>query len=223
MKLTKDGGANLITADTSITQITPTLYRLGGNLANLTNARGNYQLSVNGSFTDLAGNSTTSSAADSWQFNAGPTISPLTNATVSKTLIPTGFQLFAGTSVQDPESLNLAGGALLVSITKNANAFDEIYVKSQGTAAGQISLNIDKVFYGGVQIGTLSGGSGADPLRVDFNAQSTAAAAQALVRSIYFRNLSASPSLLPRTINLSITDGDGGISAPRSKIVSFGP
>src|SRR5206468_4096931 len=77
------------------------------------------------------------------------------------------------------------------------------------------------VTYGGVVIGTWSGGTdGSTPLVVTFNASSTPAAAQALARNITYQNVSQSPETAPRTVRFILADGAGGTSSPASTTVN---
>jgi hypothetical protein len=73
--LTRDGGANLLTGAESVTFVSGTTYRLNG-LAGLTGAAGTYTLTVSmTAVQDLAGNSGTGSAADSWTLDSSsPTV-----------------------------------------------------------------------------------------------------------------------------------------------------
>ena len=57
---------------------------------------------------------------------------------------------------------------------------------------------------------------------ITFNAASSPAAAQALLRNITFENVSESPSLDTRVVNAVLTDGDGGVSGSLSQEVVFG-
>ena len=60
----------------------------------------------------------------------------------------------------DNDSPNFAGGVLTVTITNNAStSYDRIEIKNTGNGAGQIGFSGSTIKYGGVTIGTLSGGT----------------------------------------------------------------
>jgi hypothetical protein len=130
--------------------------------------------------------------------------------------------LAGGATVSDADSPDFGGGKLTVAIAANANANDRLGIVNQGTAAGQIGVSGSNVTYGGVVIGTFSGGSGSTPLVVQFNTNATPAAAQALVRVITFRSVSATPPTAQRKITFVINDGDGTNSsaATATKLVN---
>lgn len=122
--------------------------------------------------------------------------------------------------VSDVDSVDFSGGRLTVSISVNAHAFDRITVRNEGTGPGQIGVTVSgsttAVTYGGVAIGTLTGTTS---LTVTLNANATVAAVQALLRNVTFSNISEAPSTLPRTIDATVSDGDGGTSAAVTKTV----
>ena len=119
-------------------------------------------------------------------------------------------------TVADPDSINLSGGKLTVSISKNAQSSDRLGIRNVGNAAWQISVSGTTVRYAGVAIGAFSGTS---TLTVSLNIAATPAAVQALLRSITYSNISTTPSILNRTIKFTLTDGDGGISNSPTKIL----
>jgi hypothetical protein len=122
-------------------------------------------------------------------------------------------------TIVDPNSPNYNGGTLSISITNGATADDRLEIRNTGTAAGQIGISGSNVTYGGVTIGSFSGGTGATPLVVSFNTAGTPAAAEALLRSITFRNINASSSPGSRGISVALVDGDGGASRASTRVV----
>ncbi len=91
------------------------------------------------------------------------------------------------------------------------------------TQSGRVQprSNGTTITYGGVAIGTFTGGTAvASPLVVTFNASATASIVQAVLRNITFANMSATPSTAPRTVRFTLTDGDGGMSAAVDEIVN---
>lgn len=118
-------------------------------------------------------------------------------------------------TVSDIDSADFAGGVLRVEFTANGQAEDLLGIRNQGTAAGQIGVSGSNVTYGGVTIGTFTGGtSGSDPLIVSFNSNATVAAVQQLTRNVTYENTSDNPSSAVRVLEATLSDGDGGTSAP---------
>ncbi|MDB5390433.1 MAG: bpr, partial [Planctomycetaceae bacterium] len=126
-------------------------------------------------------------------------------------------------TVTDSDSVNFGGGTLTVKITANGTSFDKLTVRSQGSNVGQIAVSGGtNILYGGILIGTESGGNGSvTPLTITLNANATAAAARALLRAITFQtSTSTVTSLKNRTISFQLTDGQGGVSNTMTKFVA---
>lgn len=124
-------------------------------------------------------------------------------------------------TIADLRSPDFEGGSLTFSITVNAQSQDLLSIRHQGTGAGQIGVSGNQVLFGNVVIGTFSGGNGSTPLVINLNGDATLAATQALLRNVTFSHGSEDPSLLPRTIQVVLNDGDGMSSSPVSKSVSL--
>jgi subtilisin-like proprotein convertase family protein len=122
-----------------------------------------------------------------------------------------------------PQLAAFANGSLLVSITQNASSDDRLVIRNQGTGAGQIGVTGNSVTYGGVFIGTFSGGNGFNPLSIKFNTQATQPAVQALLRNIQFYVIGDNPTSLTRTIEFVVTDNTQGISVPVTKQIQVIP
>lgn len=150
------------------------------------------------------------------------------NVAPTITLSPTALNVQPGTTatiidgsatVVDTDSPNFAGGVLTARITINAStAYDRLEIKNQGNASGQIGFSGTTIKYGGVKIGTLSGGT--TNRTITLTAAATPAAVQALLRSITFRTISTSAPLATRTVQFQLTDGDGGTSGIASKLIN---
>ncbi|MCC6509807.1 MAG: hypothetical protein IT423_11910 [Pirellulaceae bacterium] len=123
-------------------------------------------------------------------------------------------------TVVDPDSTNLAGGILTISITGNPSPADLLEIRNEGVSAGLIGVSGANVTFGGVVIGTFAGGSGGTALTVTLNTAATPAAVQALVRKITFRVSGTGISTLQRTVSFQLTDGDGGTSITVNKAVN---
>ena len=132
-----------------------------------------------------------------------------------------GTILDSNATVVDTDSVNFDLGKLTFRITANVQSTDVLQIRHQGTAAGQIGVNGSDVLYGGIAIGKVTGGIGSSPLVVTFNSAATSAAVQAVIRNVTFRNTSAAPGTLPRTVSVSLSDGDGGISAVQLKQIEI--
>ena len=80
----------------------------------------------------------------------------------------------------------------------------------KGRGAGQIGMSGADVTYNGTVIGTVAGGSGGSPLVISFNASSSVAAVQALMRNITFVNTdTANPPETSRSVLFTLKDGGG--------------
>ena len=126
----------------------------------------------------------------------------------------------ADATVIDEDSPNLAGGVMVLQLTINGNAGDRLTIRNQGNGPGQIGVAGNQIRFGNVLIGTFTGGSGTTPLRISFTAASSPAAAQALLRNIRFNTVAANAPTAARTVQVIMTDGDGGTSIARSKQVA---
>ncbi len=124
-------------------------------------------------------------------------------------------------TVSDADSANFASGSLSVYLSSNGTVNDRLAISHQGSAAGQIGVSGSDVSYGGILIGSFSGGEdGTTPLVVSLNANATLIATQALLRNITFANVSDDPSTLPRTVSVILTDGNGGVSNTATRSIS---
>ncbi|MEO1528387.1 MAG: cadherin-like domain-containing protein [Planctomycetota bacterium] len=128
--------------------------------------------------------------------------------------------LDAAATVSDGDLLDFAGGTLTFTIAANGTSSDVLSLIDEGTGAGQISLSGSNIVRDSVIIGSISGGVSGTPLTATFNANADADDVQAVARRIAFSNTSETPSTLNRTINVVLTDGDGGTSTTQSRVVS---
>ena len=99
------------------------------------------------------------------------------------------------------------GGTLQVA---GLLATDRVSLRNVGTGAGQIGFDGTTITYGGVVIGTATGGIGSAFI-VTFNANATTAAVEAVVENLTFQNTDSSPDTT-RTLTLDITDAAGSSS-----------
>jgi hypothetical protein len=123
----------------------------------------------------------------------------------------TGIDSYA--TVSDLDTADYNGGGLTVTITAGGSSNDRLDVRNTGTDPGQIGVSGSTISYGGVTIGTKSGGTGTTPLAITFTSTAaTPEAAQALARSVTYRNVDAKAAPQTRTLSFVLADGDGGVS-----------
>ncbi|UBF29711.1 FG-GAP-like repeat-containing protein [Kovacikia minuta CCNUW1] len=121
----------------------------------------------------------------------------------------------------DSDSTDFDTGKLTVNFSANGTADDRLAIRNQGSSTGQISVSGNTVSYGSSQIGTFTGGTdGTTPLVITLNASATPTAVSALLQNLTYTNVSENPSTSPRTVQLVLTDGDGGTSTAATKTIN---
>ncbi|PAV46622.1 hypothetical protein CK486_17640, partial [Pseudomonas sp. HAR-UPW-AIA-41] len=130
--------------------------------------------------------------------------------------------LDSSVTLTDIDSSNFDGGSVIVSISNGVATQDQLTVQDQGTGSGQISVVGSDVRYnfgsGAVSIGTISGGTGGTPLTISLNSNATPVAVDALVQRIAYGNSSQLPTTTPRTISITVNDGDGNANGGSSSV-----
>jgi hypothetical protein len=128
----------------------------------------------------------------------------------------------ANATVSDADSTDFDTGTLVVSfVAGNDSTEDVLSIRHEGAGAGQIGMSGSNVTYGGVTIGTFSGGSGGADLVVTFNSSGAPPAAQALIHNITYQNTDTdAPTTGARTVRFVLTDGDGGTSGDHDATVT---
>jgi hypothetical protein len=128
-----------------------------------------------------------------------------------------------GIRVTDVDSTDFGGGSLVLDWVEAGLAEDRLGIRNEGGGPTNITTTVGppaKVRYGGVEIGSFSGGAApATPLQVAFNANATLAAVERLVRNLTYENVSERPSGAVRVVRLTVADGDGGTSAPVDRAI----
>lgn len=152
--------------------------------------------------------------------NAAPTLTLPTAGSTVYTENSNAVVLDTSATITDSDSTNFDTGTLTVNFSANGTGDDSLFIRDQGTAAGEIGVSGSNITFGGIQIGTFTGGMGTTPLVVTFNSSSSPDAAQALLRNLAYSNVSEAPSTVDRTISLVLTDGDGGTSATANKTIT---
>ena len=153
--------------------------------------------------------------------NTAPTFTNLNGDVVAHTEnVPVRLDTGGNATVADTESVNFDTGTLTVAITANGVAGQDVLgIANIGNGAGQIGVSGSAILYGGVQIGTFTGGSAGANLVITFDADATPAATQALVRALTYNNTSDAPNTASRTVTVVLTDGDGGTSTTQTVTV----
>lgn len=118
--------------------------------------------------------------------------------------------LDAAARCTDDDSPTMPGGLLTVALHSGGTADDELSIRHQGTEAGEIGFAGSVVTFGGVRIGTWSGGSAGTALVVELEDAATPVAVQALLRAIAFRTTSRAPVPGTRIVRVRVEDGEGG-------------
>ncbi|MFJ4055658.1 Ig-like domain-containing protein [Pseudomonas sp. NPDC089743] len=177
------------------------------------------------SVNDDMGSTTRTASVAVLPQNSAPVIGNLNGDSAVFTQGNGAILLDAGSNatVSDSDSADFGGGNLTASISANGVAGeDTLGIRSVGNGAGQISLSGNTVSYGGVAIGTVAGGTGGASLVVTFNANATAAAVQALVRSITYDNGNAGNGIgqASRAVSVTVSDGDGATSGTATVLVT---
>ncbi|MCB1994343.1 MAG: hypothetical protein KDG57_00410, partial [Rhodoferax sp.] len=156
--------------------------------------------------------------------SASPTIGDFSGTvTVGENAANAALQAIdSSVSISDADSANFDGGRLDLFYVQGGRASDQLGVRHQGNGPGQIGVAGNTVSFGGVAIGTVSGGVNGANLVVTFNANADALAVEALVESLGYGTSSVSPQPT-RTVALRISDGDGGTSAASTVTINVTP
>ena len=157
--------------------------------------------------------------------SAPPVVANLNGDAVNYTEKSSGALIDSGSNavVTDADSANFNGGSVRASVTGGAvTSEDVLSILSLGTAAGQISVSGSNVLYGGVTIGSVTGGTGGNALVITLNASADAAAVTALVQSLQYSNSNTtSPNTGARTVSVTVTDDTGTASTAAGVTVNI--
>ena len=127
-------------------------------------------------------------------------------------------------TVRDVDSSNLAGGTLTAAVVTNGTSDDRLEIRNQGTGSGEVGISGSNVTYGGTVVGTWQWEQGATgTLVVTFNTNADAAAVEAVLRNLTYHTVADDPATNRRTVQVELTDGDGGVGAARSRAVDVVP
>ncbi|MBX7103317.1 MAG: DUF4347 domain-containing protein [Gemmataceae bacterium] len=143
-----------------------------------------------------------------------PPILTMSTGTIGYTENSPGVIIDGTATLTDGDQSNYSGATLTVDFAAGGLAEDLLAIRNQGTGAGQVGVSGSIVTWGGVAIGTFSGGTGSTPLVVSFNNNSSVAAVQAVIRNLTYRNLSEAPDTTVRTVRVVVNDSSAGASSP---------
>ncbi len=117
--------------------------------------------------------------------------------------------------ITDVDSTDFNTGTLTVSFTAGSDSTEDVLgIRNEGTGVGQIGVSGSNVTFGGVVIGTWTGGSNGTNLVITFNANANATNTAALVNNLTYLNTdNDNPTTTNRSIRVVMTDGDGGTSS----------
>lgn len=135
----------------------------------------------------------------------------------------TGFpprRLDLDVAISDLDTADYAGGQLTVRISINRELTDRLLPLNVGSGDDEVLVTGDQVQVGGLLIASFTGGLESTPLVFSLNENATPNRVQSLLRALAFHNVSATPLLTIRTIEVSLTDGDGGASNVAKKNVT---
>jgi hypothetical protein len=122
--------------------------------------------------------------------------------------------------INDGNSVNYANGLLTVTVLTNADAGDVLAVASQGTNAGQISVQGTNVSYGGFAFATLSQTSNSLVVALGSNSV-TSGALTALLREVTFATDDASTNFV--VIQVALDYGSNTVLASRVVMLDIPP
>jgi hypothetical protein len=122
-------------------------------------------------------------------------------------------------TVTDPDSPDFDGGTLTVTMT-NRTTNDLLEIQNQAGITVSSYSGGDIAFNGAV-IGRFFTNFATGDLSVSLNAQADVNATNALLQAITFRNTATTPSTETRTVEMTLTDGDGGTSNTVSRSIEI--
>ena len=125
--------------------------------------------------------------------------------------------VFSDATAADADLLNFNLGKLTVAITARSTRSDILSITHVGMGPNEVSIQGNSIFFTNsalttYKVASFTGGIGNTPLVITFTENAFQPEVQAVARAITFANQSDNPSTSPRTIKLTLTDGDGGTS-----------
>jgi hypothetical protein len=121
-------------------------------------------------------------------------------------------------TVTDDDTTRFDGGVLTISLTAGAGVTDRLEIRPITRLIGVSGANLT---YRGITVATFTGGTGTTDLVITFDANATQSVVQTVLRNVTFRSESATPSAVPRTVQVTFTDGSGGTSNLPTKTINI--
>lgn len=149
--------------------------------------------------------------------NSPPAIGSF-DTTVTYTANAPAVVLDFNATVTDDDTTRFGGGVLTISLTAGAEVTDRLEIRPITRLIGVSGANLT---YRGTTIASFSGGTGTTDLVITFDANATQSAVQTVLRNVTFRSESATPSGVPRTAQVTLTDGAGGTSNLPTKTINI--
>jgi hypothetical protein len=120
-------------------------------------------------------------------------------------------------TVTDADTTVFTNFKLTAQIVSGSNSYDRLAVRSQGTGPGLVRVSGSAVYYSGVRIASVSGGSGGSKLTITFNGSATVAGVQAVLRNITYRSAATSPVRGGKTVQFMMVEPNGTVGPAVSK------
>lgn len=181
------------------------------------------QRTLSFTLTDGDGGSTTVTKVLDLRFvsdGAPPTLT-LSSSATAYSAGGSPVKIDSSATVTDSDSTHFAGGYLVVDFGIGPYTGDLLAFQSQGSGAGQINLNGNKLRVGTQIFGELNDTT-PNELIVSFNSNATPAVVQALIRQFTFSNTNSNPNTSERRIYFTLSDGAGFEDAKDYITVVFG-
>jgi len=124
-------------------------------------------------------------------------------------------------TVTDDDTVIFTGFKLTAQIASGGNSADRLAVQNQGRGPGQVGVSGSALYYSGVRVGTVSGGSGTALLTITFNNSATGTAVQAVLRNITYRSTAAIPVAGVKTVRFLMKEANGTASPPATRQIQI--
>ncbi|MBF0451596.1 MAG: carboxypeptidase regulatory-like domain-containing protein [Candidatus Magnetomorum sp.] len=136
----------------------------------------------------------------------------------------TALQILADATLLDVDSLNFDLGRLTIQWLENSEEKDHLFIKNSDEA-GQIQVvelsGNQSVFYGGIPLGTISGGqTGYTPLVIYLGSNVSKVAMSALIQQIAYTHESDTPQTSDRLLSVVLAEGDHTVGPPTQLTLS---
>ncbi|MGD1858989.1 MAG: DUF4347 domain-containing protein [Leptolyngbyaceae cyanobacterium] len=157
--------------------------------------------------------------------NDAPVIANLNGDSVTHTVgqAATLLDVSGDSAVNDIDSNDFAGGTLTIAITNSVTTEDLLTLDTTGNIALSGTTAGSTVSVAGTVVGTLANAiaTGSD-LMINLNANATPTNVPALLRALQYQNTDVpNPDITARSVQVTLTDGDGGTSTASTVTVNL--